>query len=178
MGRRLQRQDGTLCDKRGQIRRRNQEPRTKNGHFGPCFGHGCSAVLVAFILGSKMSSPKAPECRCQAIPYSIQIHSTQNHPLHGPHSTLSSPAWLHLAPCLPRMPCYGSRSAWKLAFALDPEHSARLLQWIVAAPIVLKYQARPPVCLIHLYPTITTISHPPIIHDEIQHGFLSPPRRL
>lgn len=156
-----------------------QVPGTKNGNVGQCLGHGCSAMLVAFILGSKMSSPKAPECRCQATPYSIQMHSTQNHPLHGPHSTLNSPAWLHLAPGLPRMPCYGSRSAWIIAFALDPEHSARLLQCMVAStPIVLKYEVRPPVLLIHLHLTITTISPLPIIHDEIQHGFLSPPRRL
>lgn len=81
-------------------------------------------------------------------------------------SMLAQNAMLWISKCL------------EIGLALDPEHSARLLQWIVAAPIVLKYQARPPVCLKHLYPTITTISHPPIIHDEIQHGFLSPPRRL
>jgi hypothetical protein len=76
------------------------------------------------------------------------------------------------------MPCYGSRSAWRIAFTLNPERSARLLQWMVATPIVLKYQAESPVLLIHLHLTITTIPHLPTIHDEIQHGFLSPTRRL
>lgn len=82
---------------------RNQE-QTYQAIFSHVSAMRLLPQLVASITESKMSSPMHTECKWHTILNYIQEHSIQTHTLHGPHSRLSSPRWLHLAWALPRMP--------------------------------------------------------------------------